>query len=158
MKPRTNSFVFDLGTGPGIFLYVNPKVQPAELEAIIAHELHHIGMRAACGESADSTAPPGVRAARNWITAFGEGFAVLAAAGRPDVDPHAGSDSVTRARWDQDVAHFNPDLERLERFFFDMLEDRLAADSIRQTGMGFFGIQGPWYTVGWKMATTIERV
>jgi hypothetical protein len=32
-----------------------------------------------------------------------------------------------------------------------------SRDSIRTVGMTFFGIQGPWYTVGWRMAVAIER-
>jgi hypothetical protein len=157
IKPRTNSFVFDIYGVRAIFLYVDPTVSAAELEGTIAHELHHVGMAAAC-TSTDSTLPAGVRAARECISAFGEGFAVLAAAGRPDVDPHAGSDSATRARWDRDVAHFSPDLLRVQRFLLDVSDERVTGDSLQQLGMSFFGVQGPWYTVGWRMAATIERV
>ena len=28
---------------------------------------------------------------------------------------------------------------------------------INQTAYSFFGIQGPWYTVGWKMSVVIEK-
>jgi hypothetical protein len=42
-----------------------------------------------------------------WLGAFGEGFAVLAAAGGPAVHPHATGTAEDRARWDEDVANFN---------------------------------------------------
>jgi hypothetical protein len=51
------------------------------------------------------------------IGAFGEGFAVLAAAGGPDVHPHAVSSPDERARWDKDMLNFNEDLKKVETFF-----------------------------------------
>ncbi|HEU5039744.1 MAG TPA: DUF5700 domain-containing putative Zn-dependent protease, partial [Gemmatimonadales bacterium] len=97
-------------------------------------------------------------AARQWLGAFGEGVAMLAAAGGPDVHPHAASPRAERERWDRDVASAPADLARVEEFLLDILDRRLATpDAIRERGMSFFGVQGPWYTVGWLMAATIER-
>ena len=37
-------------------------------------------------------------------------------------------------------------------------DGRIAtADSVTRRGDSYFGVQGPWYTVGWLMASTIER-
>jgi hypothetical protein len=157
IKPRGNSFVFDTEGDPAIFLYVDPAVSRAKLENTVAHELHHIGLAAACRAPADGAATEPVRLARRWASGFGEGLAMLAAAGGPDVHPHAVSDSAERARWDADVAHFEPDLRRVERFLLDVASGRLAGDEASRTGMEFFGVQGPWYTVGWRRAATIER-
>jgi hypothetical protein len=55
------------------------------------------------------------------------------------------------------MKNFNKDLKTLERFFLDILDGRLKANEIQKTAFSFFGIQGPWYTVGWKMAVTIEK-
>ena len=83
---------------------------------------------------------------------------MLAAAGGPDVHPHAVSKAEDRARWDSDMANFNADLKKVEQFFLDVVEGRLTApEAIRNQAFSFFGIQGPWYTVGWKMAVTIEK-
>jgi hypothetical protein len=55
------------------------------------------------------------------------------------------------------VANFNDDLKKVEKFFLDVLANRLTEEGARQTAFSFFGVQGPWYTVGWKMAALIEK-
>ena len=94
----------------------------------------------------------------NWVGSFGEGFAMLAAAGGPDVHPHAVSGAKERARWDNDMSHFDRDLGTVQQFLLDIAEGRLKTEEERgKVGYAFFGVQGPWYTVGWKMAAVIEK-
>lgn len=161
IKPRENSFVFDVKNDPAIFLYLDPTVSREKFENTLAHELHHIGYGSSCPSKqvSDEIAklPPNVRTVITLIGAFGEGFAMLAAAGGPDIHPHAVSNPDERARWDRDVANFNDDLKKVEKFFIDILENRLTDDEIQKTASSFFGIQGPWYTVGWKMSVLIEK-
>jgi Putative zinc dependent peptidase (DUF5700) len=161
IKPRDNSFVFDTKNDPAIFLYVDPNKSRDQFENMLAHELHHIGYAGSCpskqAEDEISKLPPNVRKALTWIGAFGEGFAMLAAAGGPDVHPHAVSSPEVRARWDKDVENFNDDLQKVEKFLLDVLEKKLTDEQSQQTGFSFFGTQGPWYTVGWKMSVVIEK-
>jgi hypothetical protein len=161
IKPQSNSFVFDLDKDPAIFLYLDPDISEAEFENTVAHELHHIGYGTACPPSAvqDRTAqqPANVQQLANWIGAFGEGFAMLAAAGGPEVHPHAASKREERERWDHDMANFGADQKELDRFFRRILSGELAPEQTRTQGFSYFGVQGPWYTVGWKIAVTIER-
>jgi Putative zinc dependent peptidase (DUF5700) len=158
IKPRTNSFVFEATTDPAIMLYLDPTRTPAQFENTVAHELHHIGYAAGCDSRPDAPTDSAVSTARQWLSAFGEGVAMLAAAGGPDVHPHATSPAEDRARWDRDVANAPADLRRVETFLLDILDRRVTdPDSIGRAGMSFFGVQGPWYTLGWVMASTVER-
>jgi hypothetical protein len=85
---------------------------------------------------------------------------MLAAAGGPDVDPHAASDGTERARWERDLAGAAADLRRIDAFLMDVIDGRLTDQGeITRRAMSFFGdAQGGWYTVGYLTATTIERV
>ena len=162
IKPRENTFVFDLANDPAIFFYIDPKLSREKFENTLAHELHHIGYAGSCPsrQAADeiSKLPPSVQSTLTWIGAFGEGLAMLAAAGGPDVHPHTVSNPEERAGWDKDLANFNEDLKRVEKFLLDVLEKRLTGNDISKTGFTFFGsTQGPWYTVGWKMSVLIEK-
>jgi hypothetical protein len=162
IKPKTNSFVFEVQTDPAIFLYLNPDMNSAQFENTVAHELHHIGLAAACLPAYEAEEfkkkPAEVRAVLEWIGAFGEGVAMLAAAGGPDIHPHAVSPAPDRERWDKDMANFNDDLKKVEGFFLDVLDGRLKGEeAIREVAFSFFGVQGPWYTVGWKMSVLIEK-
>jgi hypothetical protein len=161
IKPRDNSFVFDVKTDPAIFLYLDPAVNREKFENILAHELHHIGYSSNCPSKRTSDEigklPPNAQRVLAWIGAFGEGFAMLAAAGGQDIHPHAASNAEERARWDKDVANFNDDLKKVETFFMNVLGDRLTKDEVQQTAFSFFGVQGPWYTVGWRMSVLIEK-
>jgi hypothetical protein len=161
IKPKDNSFVFEVRTDPAIFLYLDPAQSKEQFENVLAHELHHIGHGSGClsKQAADeiSKLPPLSQAAVRWIGAFSEGLAMLAAAGGTDIHPHAVSKPEDRARWDKDVSNFNDDLKKVEKFFLDLLENRLTEEEARKTGFSFFGIQGPWYTVGWKMSVMIEK-
>lgn len=161
IKPRENSFVFDVKHDPAIFLYLDPAVGREKFENTVAHELHHIGYGTNCPtkRTADEIAKlaPNARTVLTWIGGFGEGFAMLAAAGGPDIHPHAVSGPEDRARWDRDVANFNDDLKKVEAFFLDVLTNRLTNDEIQTRAGSFYGVQGPWYTVGWKMSVLIEK-
>jgi Putative zinc dependent peptidase (DUF5700) len=162
IKPRTNSFVFEPDTDPAIFLYLNPDESKDRFENIVAHELHHIGYANACpalpfGAGGNQT-DKSVATVLQWIGAFGEGWAMLAAAGGPDVHPHQFSSQADRERWDGDIARMPQDLQEVQSFFLDVLNQKFKTDDeIQQKAFSFFGVQGPWYTVGWQMAVTIER-
>ena len=161
IKPRSNSFVFEVKTDPAIFLYLDPTVSKEKFENTLAHELHHIGYGSGCPsqrtEETIAKLPKNIRTVVAYVGAFGEGFAMLAAAGGPNTHPHAVSTQEERARWDKDMANFNNDLKKVEEFFLDILANRLTAEEIQEKGFSFFGVQGPWYTVGWKMSVTIEK-
>jgi hypothetical protein len=161
IKPRTNSFVFEVNTDPAIFLYLDPDISREKFENTVAHELHHIGYGTAC-PAKDRAAliaqqPVSVQKLAAWLGAFGEGFAVLAAAGGPDVHPHAVSKPEDRDRWDRDMADFNKNQQDLDGFFRKILNGTLTPEQADKQAFTYFGEQGPWYTVGWKMAVTIER-
>ena len=161
IKQRDNTFVFDLKNDPAIFFYIDPKLRREKFENTLAHELHHIGYAGSCPSKQvadeNSKFPPEVQSTLTWIGAFGEGFAMLAAAGGPKIHPHAVSDVEERTRWDKDVANYNDDLKKVEKFLLDVLDKKLTGDDIAKTGFTLFGTQGPWYTVGWKMSVLIEQ-
>ncbi len=160
IKPKTNSFVFETQSDPTIFLYLDPHESAAKFENTVAHELHHIGFSSVASlvEAKLKDLSPSVKSAVEWMGAFGEGFAMLAAAGGPDVHPHAVSSPEERARWDHDMASFNQDLATVQQFFLDIISQKLKTkDEIDKKASSFFGVQGPWYTVGYKMAVIIEK-
>ena len=137
IKPRENSFVFDVETDPAIFLYLDPKVGKEKFENTLAHELHHIGFGTACPSQQTKVAiaklPQNQQNLLVWLGAFGEGFAMLAAAGGPNIHPHAVSLADERNRWDKDVAKFDSDLKLVEKFFLDILGDKLTDEERTRT-------------------------
>lgn len=160
IKPEGNSFVWEPSTDPAIFLALDPAVSAAKLGNTVAHELHHVGLAAASAayERRIELLPTPARTVAEWLGAFGEGLAMLAAAGGPDVDPHATSSAADRTRWRADMAHVDADLETVDAFFRDVLEGRLRGpDAIAARASSFFGVQGPWYTVGYRMAVLVEQ-
>lgn len=161
IKPKENSFVFEVDTDPAIFLYLDPEVSRAEFENTLAHELHHIGFGTACppkAVQADTARQPApVQTVRKWVSAFGEGFAMLAAAGGPDTHPRATASQEKHERWDMDMGQFYQNRLELDAFFLKVLKGELSGEKADQQAFTYFGYQGPWYTVGYRMDVVIEK-
>ena len=160
IKPQSNSFVFEPATEPAIFLYLDPNKSRAEFENTVAHEAHHIGLASldAAYEEKIKPLPEYPRKAARWMGAFGEGVAVLAAAGSPDVPPMADFPERDRVLWDVEAERFPGNVDELNQFFLDTIHGDLRNDAVAHEGSIFFGYRGPWYSVGYRMAVTIERV
>lgn len=161
IKPGVNSFVWELTTNPTIFLYLDPDITRAKFGNTVAHEMHHIGL-GSLGPVYDqkiASLPKRARTAADWMAQFGEGLAMLAAAGGDDVDPHAASSPREHTKWESELASFNTDLPAVNNFYLDVLSGKLTDnDAIETKGTSFFGNhQGPWYTVGYKMAVIVEK-
>lgn len=100
--------------------------------------------------------PPAANRVTRWMGAFGEGEARLAAAGGTDADPVATASQELKGNWERG-SDFNADLEKVSDFFLQVLNGNLQGHAIGQKGAEFFGLQGPWYTVGYKMAVMVEK-
>lgn len=147
IKPATNSFVFDLPKDPAIFLYLDD--EPRErFETTVAHELHHVGYASGCGGGNASDLV-------KWLGGFGEGFAVLASGG--DRDPQRHSEEEVRVAWDEGSKHFEENFRTVEAFLLDVHAGKLTKEEQGKRARELYGLVGPWYTVGWRIGTTIEQ-
>ncbi len=73
------------------------------------------------------------------------------------IPPNSGQ-GAEHARWGHDMANFSADLRLVKGFFMDVVNGKFAGqDAIDEKTGTFFGIQGPWYTVGYKMAVMVEK-
>lgn len=163
IKPLPNSFVFETDSDPAIFIYIDPKIKPGKLFNTLAHELHHIGIGNACQkDDRDSTISKGVLNALRWISGFSEGRAVLAAAGNVQTHPHEVSEASDRAVWERDFANTARDMKELEDFFRRLIDGKIAEKDQMKEGFRFVSRdsipQGAFYTVGYMMASTVEKV
>jgi hypothetical protein len=159
IKPMHNSFVFETDIDPAIFLYVDPSVSRESFANTVAHEMHHIALSSVDKQYEEKIAslPEPAKAVAEWMGAFGEGEAMLAAAGGPDVDPVAAATLQLKENWDRGRHNFNRDLEQVNAFFLDALNGKIQGKAIQEKASSFFGLQGPWYTVGYRMAVMVER-
>jgi hypothetical protein len=159
IKPKHNSFVFEVDTDPAIFLYLDPGTSSESFANTVAHEMHHIGLSSIDKQYLGIIAslPDPARSVAEWMSAFGEGEAVLAAAGGPESDPVATGTPELKANWERGQRDFNQDLQQVNAFFLDVLNGKLKGDAVDEKGFTFFGLQGPWYTVGYRMAVMVEK-
>ena len=160
IKPKTNSFVFETTSNPAIFLYLDPEESQTEFENIVAHESHHIGFSDANKQYEEriKSLPPNAQKAAEWMGAFGEGLAVLAAAGSADVHPMRDFNADQRIRWDQDMKFVDQELVQVNQFFLDIIGGGFTKPEIADhVAFTFFGYRGPWYTVGYKMGQLVEK-
>jgi hypothetical protein len=160
IKPWENSFVWTKpGGDPAIFLYVGGQTRD-QFENTVAHECHHIGLQSLSKEQESILAelPENVKQAVRWMGGFGEGEAMLAAAGSADRHPHWEDDALKRVRWDGDLMHFNSDVAALQQFFTEILDGKFKdQNEIMKRAQPFWGdAQGAWYTVGYEMAVLVE--
>ena len=162
IKQTKNSFVFELDTDPAIFMYVDPERSRTQLGNTLAHELHHVGAATCPEPDGVGSLSPEAQQVVSWLSAFGEGMAMLAAAGGPEVHPHAGRSPEEWAIWERDVGEFSTDLPRIEMFFRGVLAGEASVEEQRAELFSFISTdeipQGGFYTVGWKMAALVERV
>ncbi len=143
-------------------LYLDPAVTKEQFENTVAHELFHAGDAQNCPSPAVAAQEKSLTQPQKdmleWLSAFGEGSAMLAAAGGPDVHPHAEDSPADRQIWDKAMENFDSDFQSLQQFFLDIAGSKLSGDALSARGFSYFGeVQGPWYTVGYKMDVTIER-
>ena len=161
IKKKSNSFVFEVSTNPAIFMHLDGKKSTDRIEDILAHEFHHVGL-VGCSNPKDyeSLSKP-VQNTLKWMGTFGEGQAMLASAGGPEMHPARRTPASEWMTWERDVANFNRDVKRIEAFFWSVAKDELSDEEQRSQWFSFVNAgdvpQGAFYTVGWKMAATIER-
>src|SRR5579862_4338471 len=98
--------------------------------------MHHIGYSRSC-PSKDFVAwneklSEAKKTAYIWLGAFGEGYAVLAAANGLDKDPQASAADDVRKDWANGMSHQNEQFKQVEAFFTDVLDGKIDSFKARE--------------------------
>ncbi len=161
IKPKNNSFVHEIKNKLVLFIYLEPGISSAKLENKLIHELHHIGFDDIYTPEKYNYLSQRSQKIIEWTNAFGEGFAMLAAAGGPNNHPNK-FEEKSKQKWDSNIKRFNKDFELIEEFFDRILKDDFSSEKeLYERGYELMvnnGGQGSWYTVGWKIAVVIEKI
>ncbi len=157
IKPRSNSFVYGTSDDAMVFIAIDPAMPSKQIAALMVHELHHVGLFPfERDDDARQTLRAPVRRAVGLMRNFREGYAMLAAAGGPDRHPRHFDGTADRLAWDRAMTHFEGDLKAIDHFLLDVIYDGLKPEQAERRAAELLGRQGPWYTVGWRMAATVE--
>jgi hypothetical protein len=62
-----------------------------------------------------------------------------------------------REEWAQGLTGYDAGFRSVEQFFLDVADGKVTGDAITERAFTFFGGVGPWYSVGYTMAVTIEQ-
>jgi hypothetical protein len=162
VREQRNSFIWDTDTDhPAIFMAVQPGLGPAALQHILAHEFHHIGAVSACAGRQRLDGPAEAREVLRWLGGFGEGLAVLAAAGGVGRPTHPHDPPDVREAWAVRLDSLATDMAALDAFFRAILAGEVTGEEAGRRGFEFINRpgapQGAFYSVGWHMAVTVER-
>jgi len=160
IKPQKNSFIHRINDKLVLFLYLEPDILKEKMENKLIHELHHIGLDYVYQNSDYSCLSKPAQKVIEWTNAFGEGFAMLAAAKGLENHPNK-FDKDLKSKWDENMGNFNKDFHKIQNFLLAILEGHFADDQ-KLYNRGFQlmtnnGGQGSWYTVGYQIAVIIER-
>ena len=160
IKPQKNSFIHRINDKLILFLYLEPDISKEKLENKLIHELHHIGLDYVYQNSDYSCLSKPAQKVIEWTNAFGEGFAMLAAAKGLENHPNK-FDEDLKIKWDKNMENFNKDFLKIQNFLLAILEGHFADDQ-KLYNRGFQLMtnndgQGSWYTVGYQIAVIIER-
>jgi len=160
IKPQKNSFIHRINDKLILFLYLEPDISKEKLENKLIHELHHIGLDYVYQNSDYSCLSKPAQKVIEWTNAFGEGFAMLAAAKGLENHPNK-FDKDLKSKWDENMGNFNKDFHKIQNFLLAILEGHFADDQ-KLYNRGFQLMtnndgQGSWYTVGYQIAVIIER-
>lgn len=110
--------------------------------------MHHIGLAGTDKqyEARVGALAPHAKKAAVWMGAFGEGLAMLAAAGGPSVPPTASEGPEEQQNWQEGMAKIDAEFAALQTFFRQVLDGTLEGDAADRNAASFFGeIRGPWY-------------
>ena len=122
IKPLSNSFVYGTHDDAMVFLRLDPSLRMAQVEATVAHELHHVGLFPfERRDTARQKLPPLARRAVELMRAFREGFAMLAAAGGPGIHPRHADGAAERRQWDREMAMVDRDLKTIEKLLLGVV-------------------------------------
>ncbi len=160
IKPQKNSFIHKINDELVLFLYLEPDILKEKMENKLIHELHHIGFDYVYQNSDYSYLSKQAQKVIEWTNAFGEGFAMLAAAKGLENHPNK-FDEDLKSKWDKNMENYNKDFHKIQNFLLNILEGHFADDQ-KLYNRGFQlmtnnGGQGSWYTVGYQIAIIIER-